>query len=64
MIHGSIFLLVKNKHTGRVENLRRNHNWFSKGKNYKDSKSKEEKKVKKEWDKNGGDFTLLKVEVY
>ena len=63
MVHGSIHFVIKSKETGKTENLRRNHNWYAKGKDWQDAKSKEEKRFKKEWNEKASDLKCISVSV-
>lgn len=45
-IHGSISFVVRSKN-GRTENLRRNHNWYAKGKDWKEANKKSKSDLRK-----------------
>ncbi len=61
--HGTIQFVVRNKATGRTENLRRNHNWYATGKDWADAKAKEQRRFRKEWNGRKWDFECLSVRV-
>lgn len=54
-IHGTKYLVIKNKTTGKVETIRSTHNY------YENEKKLEIKKIKKEW--STGDYKLISVEL-
>ena len=54
-IHGTKYLVVKNKATGRVENIRSNHNYNE------HEKKLEIEKIKKDW--STGDYKLISVAI-
>lgn len=62
-VHGSISFVIKNKTTGKLEYLRRNHNWYAKGKDWKGAKTREQKRFKKEWNENSSDYLCISVSV-
>jgi hypothetical protein len=51
--HGYKHMTIKNKSTGRVENVRSKHNY------YLENKEKEKRKLKKEWSE--GDYDCISV---
>lgn len=50
--HGYKYIVIKNKATGRVENIKSNYTWSG-------SKSKEIKYIKEEW--KNSDYKVLSV---
>ena len=61
-VHGSISFVVRHENGG-TENLRRKHNWYAKGKDWKEAKEKEQKRFKKEWNEKSSDLKCISVTV-
>lgn len=60
-VHGTICFTVRNKHTTKTEVLRRKHNWYAKCKTWDEARQKEQRRFKKNWNADKGDFICLSV---
>jgi hypothetical protein len=64
--HGSATFVIRNRSTGKTENIRRNHNWYQSDKHdYSTARKKEAAKLKKAWNERPGRYDdCLSVSVY